>query len=308
VSEKGTITISPAAGRYIGPDKPKPEKLRAAAGEVELAPPDLVLVVYYLCHDRDAEVKNAALQTFHSLQSAVIAEVLRHRELHPRVLDALAQVHGRKPELLPLFTAHPMLSEKAARYLAKLAPVEGATPVKPAAPEAKTEKTPACEASASAPAAATEEAAEEESVDESTEEFQSKYQISQAMGVGDKIKMALTGDKEWRSILIKDSNKLVSGAVVKNPRITDNEVLAIAKSQVQNEEIMRVIVANKEWVKNASIRKALIYNHKTPLPAALRYIASLSEKELSLLARSKNVSSVIAAQARRILMTKKEGR
>jgi hypothetical protein len=301
VSEKATITISAAAGRYVGPDKPKPEKLRAAAGQVELAPPDLVLVVYFLCHDQDPEVKSAALKTFHSLQSRMIAEVLRHRELHPRVLDALAQVHGRKPELLPLFTAHPMLSEKAARYLRGLAP---------AAAETKTEKTPEPEASpASAPAAGTGEAAEDEQpVDESTEEFQSKYQMAQAMGVGDKIKMALTGDKEWRTILIKDANKLVSGSVVKNPRITENEVLAIAKSSVQNEEIMRVIVANKDWVKNASIRKALVYNHKTPLTAALRYIGSLSEKELSLLAKSKNINSVIAAQARRMLMSKKDGR
>jgi hypothetical protein len=77
---------------------------------------------------------------------------------------------------------------------------------------------------------------------------------------------------------------------------------------VQNDEIMRVICANKEWVKNPQIRKALVENHKTPLPNALRFLQYLSEKDLSQLAKSKNVSTVIATQARRILLSKKEGR
>jgi hypothetical protein len=139
---------------------------------------------------------------------------------------------------------------------------------------------------------------------EDEDEFRSKYQLSQQMGVGDKIKMALTGDKEWRNILLKDANKLVSGAVVKNPRITEGEILTIAKSNVQNDEIMRVICANKEWVKIYMIRKALVENHRTPLPVALRFMASLTEKDLAFLAKSKNVSTVIAGQARRALISK----
>jgi hypothetical protein len=126
------------------------------------------------------------------------------------------------------------------------------------------------------------------------------------MGVGEKIKMALTGDKEWRSLLIKDSNKLVNGAVVKNPRITEPEILAISKSVIQNDEIIRVICHNKEWIKNMEIRKALVLNHKTPLPVALRFMAYLSEKDLGSIAKSKNVSSVLANNARRMLLNKKK--
>ena len=61
------------------------------------------------------------------------------------------------------------------------------------------------------------------------------------MSIAEKIKMALIGDKEWRSLLIKESNKLVSTAVIKNPRITDPEVLAIAKSSELNEEVIRLV-------------------------------------------------------------------
>ena len=72
--------------------------------------------------------------------------------------------------------------------------------------------------------------------------------------------------------------------------------------QFESDEIMRLICANKEWTKNYQIRKALAENNKTPLPNALRYISTLTEKDLANLAKSKNVSNVISTQARRILL------
>ncbi|GAB4294469.1 MAG: hypothetical protein Fur0034_02270 [Desulfuromonadia bacterium] len=141
---------------------------------------------------------------------------------------------------------------------------------------------------------------------EMTEEFRNKYQMVQKLGVSEKIKYALTGDKEWRSILIRDSNKQVSGAVIKNPRITDAEVLAICKSAIQNDEVIRIICQNREWVKNYQIRKALVENTRTPLASALRFLSTLGEKDLASIAKSKNISSVIVNQARRLLIQKKK--
>jgi hypothetical protein len=143
----------------------------------------------------------------------------------------------------------------------------------------------------------------EEGIDQ--EEFSSKYRLAQMMGIGEKIKMALTGDKEWRKILIKDANKLVCSGVIKNPRMTEPEVLTVLKSGVQNDEIMRLICANKEWVKNYQIRKALIENPKTPLVNALRYLGTMNEKDVATYAKSRNISSVVATQAKRLLLNKK---
>ena len=296
-SEKVTFKISAAAAPYVGADKPRQERLKAAAGQVDLPPGDSVLLVYYLCHDSDPEVKRTAMETLRGLEVPFLTELLCDPQLHPRILDVLAKLHFEKTELAPLFAAHPNLTEQAAAFLAARGafavlqpePEEGdAGPGKPA-PGALTQPV---------------DPEEYEPVDEEDEKFQSKYQQAQAMGISDKIKMALTGDKEWRGLLIKDANKLVSGAVVKNPRMTEGEVLAIVKTAVQNDEIIRVICANKEWVKNPLIRKALAENSKTPLPVALRYVASLSEKDLAAMAKSKNISSVIASQARRILLSK----
>lgn len=149
------------------------------------------------------------------------------------------------------------------------------------------------------------EAAVPDDSEEEGEEYRSKYQMSQSMGISEKIKTALTGDKEWRAILIKDANKLVSGSVIKNPRITDTEILNILKVGVQNDEIIRIICANKEWVKNYRIRKALVECPKTPLPNALRFLSSLNEKDIAGYAKSRNISSVVSTQAKRMLLNKK---
>jgi hypothetical protein len=299
-ADKVTFRISSAAAPYVGADKPREQRLKAAAGKVPLEPGDLVLLVYYLCHDPDPEVKRCAMETLRGLDVVFLSRLLGDPQLHPRILDVLAKLHFEKTDLAELFANHPMLSERAATFLAE----RGTFTVLAPEPDL-TGPLDQSDQSAQAVEAGTGEPAEDsEPVDEEDEKFQSKYQQAQAMGISDKIKTALTGDKEWRNILIKDSNKLVSGAVVKNPRMTEGEVLTIAKSAVQNDEIIRVICANKEWVKNPLIRKALAENNKTPLPVALRFVATLSDKELAMMGKSKNISSVIASQARRILTSK----
>ena len=63
---------------------------------------------------------------------------------------------------------------------------------------------------------------------------------------------------------------------------------------------------NKEWIKLYPIRKALVENCKTPLPKALRYLATLNEKDILALAKSKNVASAVARQAQRLALNKKK--
>jgi len=302
-ADKVTFRISSAAAPYVGADKPREQRLQAAAGKVSLDPGDLVLLVYYLCHDPDPEVKRTAMETLRGLDTVFLSRLLGDPLLHPRILDVLAKLHFEKTDLAELFANHPMLSERAAAFLAEHGTFTVLAPEPD--PSGQSDQSDQSDQAAQEVIVGAGELAEDsEPVDEEDEKFQSKYQQAQSMGISDKIKTALTGDKEWRNILIKDANKLVSGAVVKNPRMTEGEVLTIAKSAVQNDEIIRVICANKEWVKNPLIRRALAENNKTPLPVALRFVATLSDKELAMMGKSKNISSVIASQARRILMNK----
>ncbi|MDT8442125.1 MAG: hypothetical protein RQ723_10735 [Desulfuromonadales bacterium] len=134
---------------------------------------------------------------------------------------------------------------------------------------------------------------------EAEEKGESKYQLAMKLRVAEKIKVALTGDKEWRSIMIKDANKLVQGAVIKNPRITDGEVLAIAKNKTASDDLIRQILLNKDWMKLYEIKRALAVHPKTPPPKAIRLIALLNTKDVKDLMRSKGVSTVVATTARK---------
>ncbi|MFN2257135.1 MAG: hypothetical protein ABR516_01450 [Desulfuromonadaceae bacterium] len=131
-----------------------------------------------------------------------------------------------------------------------------------------------------------------------------RYQMIQELRVGDKIKLALSGDKEWRSLLLKDGNKQVSGAVLKNPRITEKEVLILCQNRSSNEELIRIILLNREWMKNYSIRLALTMHPRTPLNQAIRFLSTLSEKDLRKLSKSRNISSALVNASRRILLAK----
>uniref|UniRef100_A0A831U1M2 Uncharacterized protein n=1 Tax=Geobacter metallireducens TaxID=28232 RepID=A0A831U1M2_GEOME len=266
------------------------------AGEAELPPPDLATVLFVLAHDRDEQVSRGARRRLAELPEGLLREAVSTPSLHPRILDGIARLHHGNSEVASLIAANPHCSEETRKFLA-----ERGIGISP--PSRRAEP-PHCRPQGDADQESAPDGGEQ--VDEESEAFRGKYQLAQVMGVADKIKIAQTGDKEWRMILIRDSNKLVSGTVIKNPRITEQEVLTICKSSIQNDEILRVICANKEWIKNYQIRKALVENNKTPLPSALRFLATLTEKDLAHLAKSKSISSVIATQARKLLLGKKK--
>ena len=130
----------------------------------------------------------------------------------------------------------------------------------------------------------------------------SRYQEIQDLSVPDKVKLAMSGDKEARSILIKDSNKQIQTAVLDSPRITEPEIVAIANSRNVGEDILRKIASNRDWMKNYQIRVGLVNNPKTPLTIGLRIISTLMLSDLKRLGKSKGVSSVLTAAANRFLI------
>ena len=132
---------------------------------------------------------------------------------------------------------------------------------------------------------------------------QSLYARILNMGVHEKIKLALRGNKDARTILIREPIRLIRRCVLQNPRITDGEVIAIARNRSADEELLRMINDKREWVRNYQVRHALATNPKTALPIALRHVASLTEKDLRFIAKSKNVPHGVAIQARRILLS-----
>jgi hypothetical protein len=119
--------------------------------------------------------------------------------------------------------------------------------------------------------------------------------------MSEKIRLAMTGDKETRGILIRDSNRMIQVAVISNPKITDNEVAAIAYSRQVDDSVLRRIAADKEWMRIYSVRMALATNPKTPMAISRKLLPTLNRQDLKNISRSKSVPTFVANEARRLL-------
>jgi hypothetical protein len=120
------------------------------------------------------------------------------------------------------------------------------------------------------------------------------------MTVAEKVKLALKGNKDARAILLRDANRSIPRCVLQNPRITEDEILVLSKDRNTDQEILRIIAESREWTKSYAVRCALVENARTPAVIALKLLVTLAEREISRLAKSKNVPNVIATQARRM--------
>jgi hypothetical protein len=123
-----------------------------------------------------------------------------------------------------------------------------------------------------------------------------------SMKIGERIKLALKGNRDARMILIRDPNRLIQRFVMQNPRTTDDEILMLARNRNLDADLLRRIGEHKTWPRNYQIKLALVTNPKTPLATAIHFVSGLMERDIRFLAKSKNVSATIVSQARRILM------
>src|SRR5258708_2444625 len=120
------------------------------------------------------------------------------------------------------------------------------------------------------------------------------------MGVSDKVKLAFKGGKTERVILVRDHNKLVCSAVMRNPRMSVLEAESIAGMRNVEEEVLRLITMRREWVSKYNIVITLARNPKCPVGVVLPLINRLTLRDLKGLKDDKGVSETVRALARKL--------
>jgi hypothetical protein len=126
------------------------------------------------------------------------------------------------------------------------------------------------------------------------------------MSVSQKIKLATLGNREARTLLLRDSNRLVSLAAAQSPRMTDGEILGLANSKTAGADVLRYIYEGRDFTKIYALRAALVRNPKVPLPTALKFLPTLQEKDIKELARDRNVPATVQAQAKSWVMKREQ--
>ena len=119
------------------------------------------------------------------------------------------------------------------------------------------------------------------------------------MSVLEKMKAAMRGTREERAILVRDPNRLVAAAVLSSPKLTGQEVEAIAKMANVGEDVLRVIGTNRQWTKNYGVVAGLVRNAKTPVAVSLNLLQRINDRDVKLLALDRNIPEPVRMAARR---------
>lgn len=331
--------LSPSALALVRPDAPRAARLAAARGEAPLGAADRLATLAVLAADRDADVRQAARDRLARGPVAGLLDGIGP-ETDPRILDLLARARGTDRSVADVLLRHPRVPDAALARLATAQPtalleaVQDRTVPRPhrariAGAMTRAEGVGASSALQAAPQSS--DAAElsdaeaealvarmqsgeidpefdeiltresDEAVVEESPQHENVYRQILAMSVSQKIQLAFKGNKEARSILVKDPNKLVCGAVVKSPKVNETEVIAYANSRNLSSDVFRAIAVNKDFMKLYAIRLALAGNPRVPNDVAIRCLNTLQDKDVATIARSKNVSSAISTAARRMV-------
>lgn len=121
--------------------------------------------------------------------------------------------------------------------------------------------------------------------------------------VPERIRMALVGNSNARTILIQDQLKMVSLSVLDNPGLSIKEIAIFAQNRSLADEIIRKICLNRKWVRHYSIKLSLIQNPKTPPNMVLNYLKFMRKNDLKILSRSKDVPNFVMKMAKVRLQT-----
>jgi len=128
------------------------------------------------------------------------------------------------------------------------------------------------------------------------------------MSFSERLKAAVKGSREMRAILIRDPNKLIASSVLSSPKLAEPEVEAFAKMQNVSDDVLRIIGANRAWMKNYTIVHSLAKNAKCPLVMSMSLMQRLNDSDLAKLSVDRNVPEPLRVAARKKVVAKQSGK
>jgi hypothetical protein len=227
-------------------------------------------VLIKMLGSQETRERDVAARALKEMTQEHITVLLRDPKLMPVAIEYFARHAGERRDWVEALLSNPSLPDKSRTLLV-------------AADAALSEDT--------------------QEISENDEDLNIAQRI-QRMNVGQKIKTAMKGDKEARTILIKDTNRDVFMAVLKNPGLKENEIEMLTKNTGTNAEILRAIANNREWVANRNILNGLVMNPKTPVNLSIRFLPRLGRKDVEFIAKSRSLPVALRNNAKRIISTK----
>lgn len=125
-----------------------------------------------------------------------------------------------------------------------------------------------------------------------------------AMNRNEKMLLAPKASRAERAVLTQEHDAQVLYFLLKNPRITAEEVARIARSPQLGGPGAELIARTSQWSTSVDVRVSLVNNPKIPTPLALKLLPTLPEPEIRRIAKSTAVNQAIRQAALRIVVNR----
>jgi hypothetical protein len=135
---------------------------------------------------------------------------------------------------------------------------------------------------------------------ENTNERISMISKLMKMNMKDRIKMAMKGDREARTILIRDPNRIIAQAVIQNPKLTEQEAEKIATMKTVPDDVLRQIATTRKYARNYTIMQKLAQNPRTPIGNVMSILTRTQLRDLVSISKNRNVPDAVRKHAKRL--------
>jgi hypothetical protein len=119
-----------------------------------------------------------------------------------------------------------------------------------------------------------------------------------------KIHLALHGSRDQRNAMLRDRDRGLHAFVLKNPGITVDDVLAIAKNAQFGAEMFKQISERSDWFQRPAIALALARNPKVPAEIAIRALSYVTPDALRQIAKGTGALPHVVQAARKKVIGK----
>jgi hypothetical protein len=124
------------------------------------------------------------------------------------------------------------------------------------------------------------------------------------MKVAQRVKLALLGTREERSLLIRDTSRVVFRAVLGSPKVTEFDVEGFASLRNVSQEVLRMISMSRRFMKNYTIVKNLALNPRTPIDVSLPLLNRLLPNDLRAIGNSRDVPETLRKMGQKLIRSR----
>jgi hypothetical protein len=132
------------------------------------------------------------------------------------------------------------------------------------------------------------------------ERNQNAWDRIRALSQMEKLLLAVKAERSERAVLLQDNDPRVLLSLLRNPRITVDEVARMARSSFITYQIADVIMKAAQWMASLDVRLGLIHNPKTPPAFAMRILPTLPDSDVRNIARAGTSMALKTAALRRL--------